>query len=109
MLPKINRLDLRKNKDFFNTCQKKHSSNFSVYFKEVQGESKAAVIVPKSAAQLATQRSKSKRIYREALLRAIKKLKSPWEIVIIVHKEGIHEIQEEVEKQILKNVTINRI
>ncbi len=62
MLSKQLKLDLRKNKDFFSSCKKKHFTNFSLFYSKKKSEvSKAIVIVPKKTNKLASQRNKIKR------------------------------------------------
>lgn len=110
MLQKQFKLDLRSDKDFFSSCQKKHSPFFSLFYIKNDSSFKTTIVVPKKSALLATKRSKVRRTYYAALtniLDLIKKYKM--NLVIVVSKKGtelkVIEVEEKI-KSSLKKINV---
>lgn len=106
MLSKQFRLNLRKEKDFFDNCKKVHTPYFSLFY--ISGDSfQTAIIVSKKIAKLATQRNNIKRKFRTAVSQKLDFLsKFKTKLVIVVNKKGtllsVSEISQHLEKNAQK-------
>lgn len=100
MIPKKNKLQLRKIANFFQTTHRFYTQNFLIFQRRVERkESKMVVIVPKKSFRLRIKRSQVKRqVYSLAL--PLIKTKSNLEIAIVVNKKFKNSSREEVKKEL---------
>ena len=86
MLPKIYRLPLRAESDFFQEAEKLYNKFFIIYFKKtVLKQTRAAVVVTKKTEPKAVDRNKIKRKLRAALLPTIKQTKG-LDLMVLANK-----------------------
>ena len=101
MLPKALRYNLRRDRTFFQTAQKKRGSFFTILFKKQQQKFQGAVIVGKKTAPTAAQRNFLKRQVKSVLsptLAAAQKTKKDGLIAVILilrpfKKDELKELQ----------------
>ena len=89
MIPKINKLKLRKIIDFFQNCERYHSIFFLVFHRRSDSKNtKIVVVVPKKTIKLRVKRTKIKRQIYNLSLPLVKKTPE-LELVLVVNKKII--------------------
>jgi len=88
MLPKQNKLQLRKHQTFFSSARKKHSNHFVLFVAPGSKTTKIAVIIPAKKVQTAVARNHHKRVIKAALLALVKNelTQNPMNIVVYLKK-----------------------
>lgn len=100
MIPKKNKLQLRKIANFFQTTRRFYTQNFLFFYHRVERkESKIVVIIPKKSFRLRIKRSQVKRQVYSLTLPLIK-TKSNLEIAIVVNKKFKNSSREEIKKDL---------
>lgn len=108
MLSKQLKLDLRSKKDFFSSCNRKHSQFFSFFYKKNNNEGlKVSVIVPKKILKLATKRIEVKRkVYASLALLISEQKEKSIDLALVVNKKAINlevsELKKRIEEKLLK-------
>ena len=103
MLPRLYKLLLRKQPDFFRRAARKHLEQYSIYSKPAQSF-QLTVIVSKKVARLATERNEIKRRYYSGIVSVLPQLvQKKQAVVLLVHRQGKQITRKMIAEKIVQN------